>query len=111
MELGLGLDEYERFKYHYNRRLADLYNHNRNTLRAVQEQAHSVVDALAEHNERLFDLEFQWNDTASVGETLAPSRVTTTTQALSATVTLLQQLVQQVAALSARPVTTPVATV
>ena len=82
-------DEYDRFKDHYNRRLADLYNHNHNPPRAVQEQAHSVVDTLAEHNEWLFDLESQWNGTASVRETLAPSRVTTTTQALSATDTLL----------------------
>ena len=74
---------------YYNRRLADLYNHNCNTPRTVQEQAHSVVDALAEHNVQLFDLKSQWNDTASIGETLAPSRVTTTTQALSATDTLL----------------------
>ena len=44
-------DEYEWFKEHYNRRLAGLYNHNCNTPRAVQEQAHSVVGALAEHNE------------------------------------------------------------
>ena len=50
-------DEDDRFKEHYNRRLADLYNHNRNAPRAVHEQAHSVVDALAKHNERLFDLE------------------------------------------------------
>ena len=94
-------DEYERFKDHYNCRLANLYNHNRNAPRAENDQAHSVVDALAEHNERLFDLESQWYDSASVGETLAPSCVTTTTQALSATDTLLQQLVQQVAAISA----------
>ena len=72
-------DEYDGFKEHYNRRLADLYNHNCNAPRAVNEQAHSVVDALAEHNERLFDLESQWNDTASVGETRAPSRVMTAT--------------------------------
>ena len=52
-------DEYKQFKDHYNRRLADLYNHNCNAPRTVQEQAHSVVDALAEHNERLFDLESQ----------------------------------------------------
>ena len=63
-------DEYEQFKDHYNRRLADLYNHDRNTPRAVQDQAHSVVDTLTEHNERLFDLESHWNDTASVGENL-----------------------------------------
>ena len=68
-----------------------------------------MIDALTEHNERLFDLEFQWNDTALVGETLASSRLTAPTQALSATETLLQQLVQQVAALTAR--TEQVATV
>ena len=93
------------------RRLADLYNHNSNKPRAVQEQAHSVVDAIAEHNERLFDLESQWNDTDSVGETLAPSWVATTTQSLLATDTLLQQLVHHVAALLARPVATLVAAV
>ena len=83
-------DEYERFKEHYNRRLADLYNHNRNAPNAERNPAHSVVDALAEHNERLFDLESQWHDTASIGETLAPSHGTNNTQALSATDTLLQ---------------------
>ena len=50
-------DKYERFKNHYKRRLADLYHHNRNAPCTMQEQAHLVVDALAEHNERLFDLE------------------------------------------------------
>ena len=94
---------------HCNCRLADLYNHNRNAPRAVNDQANSAVDALAEHNERLFDLESHWHNSVSVGETLAPSRVTTTTQALSATNTLLQQPVQQVVALSARPVAAPVA--
>ena len=94
-------DKYERFKDHYNQQLADLYQYNHNAPRPMQEQAHSVVNALAEHNERLFDLESQWNETASVRETLAPSRLTAPTQALSATDTILQQLVQQVAALSA----------
>ena len=94
-------DEYEQFKEHYNRRLADLYNHNCNAPNAVNDQANSVVDALAEHNERLFDLESRWNDSAFIGETLALSRLTTTTQTLSATDTLLQQLVQQVAAMLA----------
>ena len=44
-------NEYERFKDHYNRRLANLYNHNRNAPSTANNQAHSVVDALAEHNE------------------------------------------------------------
>ena len=102
-------DEYERFKDHYNHWLADLYNHNCNAPNEENNQAHSVVDALAEHKEQLFDLESQWNGSASIGETLAPSHVPTNTQALSATDTLLQQLVQQVAALSARPVQVPIA--
>ena len=104
-------DGRERFKDHYNCRFADLYNHDRTAPRAGHEQAQSVVDALADHNERLFDLESEWNDTASIGETLAPSRVTSTTQTLLATYILLQQLVQQVAALSTQPVTALVAAV
>ena len=95
-------DEYERFKTHYDRRLTDLYNHNCNAPSAANNQAHSMVDALAEHNNRLFDLESQWNETPSIGETLAPSHVPTNNQALSATDILLQQLVQQVTAMAAR---------
>ena len=52
-------DEYERFKKPYNCWLADLYNHDRNAPNAESNQAHSVVSALAEHNEHLFDLESQ----------------------------------------------------
>ena len=68
-----------------------------------------MVNALAELNDRLFDIKSQCNDTASIRETLAPSRAPTSNQAMSATDTLLQQLVQQVAALSARSVQVPVA--
>ena len=38
-------------KDHYNCQLADLYNHNCNAPNASNNQAHSVVDALTEHNE------------------------------------------------------------
>ena len=61
-------DEYERFKEHYNLGLADLYNHNHNAPNAANNQAHSMVDALAEHNDWLYDLESHWNATASIGE-------------------------------------------
>ena len=50
-------DEYEGFKDHYNRWLADLYNPNCNAPSAANNQAHPVIDALAEHNNRLFVLE------------------------------------------------------
>ena len=50
-------DDYEQFKEHYKCRLADLYNHNRNAPNTANNQAHSVVDDLAEHNDRLFNLE------------------------------------------------------
>ena len=33
-------DEYERFKEHYNCRLANLYNHSRNAPNAANSQAH-----------------------------------------------------------------------
>ena len=94
-------NEHERFQAHCNCWLADLYNHNCNAPSAASNQAHSVVDALAEHNNQLFDLESQWNETASVGDTLAPSQATSNNQALSATDILLQQLAQQVTAMAA----------
>ena len=51
---------------------------------AANNQAHSVVDALAEHNDRFFDLQSQWNESASIGKTLAPSHAPTNNQVLSA---------------------------
>ena len=52
-------DQYEQIKEHYNWHLSDLYNHNRNSPTDDANHAHSVVDALTEHNDCLVDLESQ----------------------------------------------------
>ena len=55
-------DQYEQFKDHYNWRLADLYNHNCNTSPPVANHTHAIAEAIADHNDRLFDLESQWQE-------------------------------------------------
>ena len=68
-------DQFEQFKDHWNWRLADLCNHH----------AHAVVKAITKHNGHLFDIKSQWQETAFIGETLAPSQARAHNQALPAT--------------------------
>ena len=95
-------NQYERFKEHYNQRLADLYNHNCNAPTAVTNQAHSVVDTPAKQNDCLFNLESDWHNTAYVSETFPPSQAPANNHALSVTDMLLKQLIQQVATMAVR---------